>query len=178
MDDIWKDVYKKLARGNAILFGKDSACLLALAAGLDGLSRRAVVLWALTCVRKPVAALEEYFPGDGRFGQTLALARLWAEGRLKMPEARRAILSVHAAARLTEDGAAKALCHAVGQACSAVHSRRHAMGLPVYELTAMVRKYPDGWESVVAGRIEGYLAAARSAEEEARRCEEWAPFLK
>ena len=32
-----------------------------------------------------------------------------------------------------------ALCHAVGQACSTVHTQRHAMGFPIYDLTAIVR---------------------------------------
>lgn len=53
-----------------------------------------------------------------------------------MPVAKRAILDVHAMARDMDDPADAALCHAVGQRCSCVHTPKHALGLPVYELTA------------------------------------------
>ena len=33
-----------------------------------------------------------------------------------------------------------ARCHAVGQACSVVHTEGHALGYPMYELTAIVRE--------------------------------------
>ena len=67
-------------------------------------------------------------------------ARAWAAGVIRMPLARQAILSCHALAReLTAPGDI-ARCHAVAQGCSVVHTTGHAMGLPVYELTAVVRE--------------------------------------
>ena len=67
-------------------------------------------------------------------------ARAWAAGVIRMPLARQAILSCHALAReLTAPGDI-ARCHAVAQGCSVVPTTGHAMGLPVYELTAVVRE--------------------------------------
>ena len=59
-----------------------------------------------------------------------------------MPSARPAILAVHAMAKQLQDPGDAALCHGVGQGCSTVHTPRHAMGLPIYELTALVHHTP------------------------------------
>ena len=55
-----------------------------------------------------------------------------------MPIARRAILSCHAAAREQTDPVRASLFHAIGQACSVVHTPGHALGYPLYELSATV----------------------------------------
>lgn len=54
---------------------------------------------------------------------------------------RQAIPDCHAAAKETGSQADIALCHAVGQACSVVHAAGYAIGFPIYELTAIVRRY-------------------------------------
>ena len=55
-----------------------------------------------------------------------------------MPIAKRAILDCHAMAKELTNPADIARCHAVGQACSVVHTAGHALGYPMYELTAIV----------------------------------------
>lgn len=171
-------VYERYRKNRLILFGRDSACLAALGSRLSSCSRRAAVLWALGGAVRPACALAAYFPGDDRFDAAIALSRLWAEGEVKMPAARHAILCVHSAAKETFDPVARALCHAVGQACSCVHTQRHALGLAVYELTAIVRLHPEGWEDAVAGAIDGYLDMLTRAEGEALLPRRWAAFLK
>lgn len=171
-------VYERYRKNRLILFGRDSACLAALGSRLSSCSRRAAVLWALGGAVRPARALAAYFPGDDRFDEAVALSRLWAEGEVKMPAARHAILCVHSAAKETFDPVARALCHAVGQVCSCVHTQRHALGLAVYELTVIVRQYPEGWEDAVAGAIDGYLDMLTRAEGEALMPRRWADFLK
>ena len=171
-------VYERYRKNRLILFGRDSACLAALGSRLSSCSRRAAVLWALGGAVRPVRALAAYFPGDDRFDAAIALSRLWAEGEVKMPAARHAILCVHSAAKETFDPVARALCHAVGQACSCVHAQRHALGLAVYELTAIVRLHPEGWEDAVAVAIDGYMDMLTRAEGEAQLPRRWADFLK
>lgn len=73
--------------------------------------------------------------------------RRWAAGEIKMPQAKRAVLACHAAAKELSGSWAVAMCHAVGQGVSAVHVREHAMGLPIYELTAIVRAHPGDYEA-------------------------------
>ena len=55
-----------------------------------------------------------------------------------MPLAQRLILDCHAIAKELDNAADIALCHAVGQACAVVHTAGHALGLPMYELSAIV----------------------------------------
>lgn len=51
-----------------------------------------------------------------------------------------------------------AVCHAVGQACSVVHTAGHALGYPIYDLTSIV--YRTGIEDcteAVEARSRGYI---------------------
>lgn len=64
----------------------------------------------------------------------------WAKGQIKMPVARRAILELHALAKEINEEQLSLLCRAIAHACATVHTERHALGLPIYELTVMVSK--------------------------------------
>jgi hypothetical protein len=58
-----------------------------------------------------------------------------------MPIAKKAILNVHSFVKeitLEED---MALCHAIGQDCDVVDRKGRAIGFPVYDLTAIVRRF-------------------------------------
>ena len=79
-------------------------------------------------------------------------------------------------ARDMDDPADAALCHAVGQRCSCVHTPKHALGLPVYELTAAFLKGgrdPSSIERIV----DTYLDALDQAVSEAQKPRRWAGFL-
>lgn len=97
-----------------------------------------------------------------------------------MREAQRAILRCHAMAREAASAEDAALCHAVGQACSVVHTPRHAMGYPIYELTALVRRYGlDGCREAVERRVEGYRQlAVRWAGAWRDTLRRWAAFIR
>ena len=119
-----------------------------------------------------------FLPGDRRPRAALDAAWLWARGRLKMPVAQRAILDCHAMAKEVA-AADAALCHAVGQACGTVHTAGHAMGYPVYELTAIVRALGlDEGRASVEARRQAYLVRLTQAR---AACEQdagpWAGFL-
>ena len=173
------DVRARDRRGNRLLFTRESPCLQELLACIHQESRRTLVCWALACAEQPVAQLAARYPEDGRPAHALRLSRLWAEGTVKMPLARQAILQVHAMAREVRTPADAALCHAVGQACSAVHAEDHAIGLALYELTAIAREQGiDSCEAAVEARIAQYmlcLAQSRTAAEAPGR--PWAGFL-
>ena len=55
--------------------------------------------------------------------------------------AKAAILACHGAAGRCGDRFDGAVLHAVGQGCSTVHSKKHAVGLPMYLLTAVYVRY-------------------------------------
>jgi hypothetical protein len=100
-----------------------------------------MVLWAFGFAEEIVKKLELKYPNEYRPRQALATTKLWAAGKIKMPTAKRAILDCHAFAKEINSQEDIALCHAVGQACGTVHANGHAIGLPIYELTAIIYKY-------------------------------------
>ncbi|HIZ84139.1 MAG TPA: hypothetical protein H9668_06960 [Firmicutes bacterium] len=173
------EVREKLRRGNEILFSKNSACLAGLRAALEGGERRVAVLWALDVSSQAVESLEERYPGESRPREALETARLWAAGRVKMPAARQAILSCHGLAKELDDPADAALCHAVAQSCSTVHTPLHAIGFPLYELTALVRRYgPDNCREPVESRLTDYRQRLAFWAERGTDGLNWAAFLR
>ena len=101
-------------------------------------NHRAMVLWALDVAAESVAKMEEKYPDEPRPREALEAAQAWAEGKIKMRLAQRKILDCHAFAKEIDSKEHIALCHAIGQACAVVHTAGHAMGYPMYELSAIV----------------------------------------
>ena len=99
-------------------------------------------------------------PEEGRPAAAVAASRAWAAGALRMPAVRPLILACHAAARETDRENA-ALCHAVAQGCSTVHARGHALGLPIYELTALALRFGLERGEVLEARAAEYLDRLR-----------------
>lgn len=173
------DVQRWLSRHNQILFTRESPCLQELLAQIRRQKHRTLVLWAFRCVERPLAILRAHHPEEERPQQAVALCRLWAAGDVKMPVAKRALLQAHQVAKELSSPEDTALCHTVGQACATVHVETHAIGLPVYELTAIVRKYGlEACERPVEDRIAAYLeclqTCAQDVDADGRR---WAAFL-
>lgn len=178
---MWMDeVAQKKKRGNRILFSKDSLFLQDLRMLLEGRNRRVMVLWALDLAEQTVERLEESCPTDPRPRFALEAARAWARGRIKMPVAQRAILDCHAMAKELTAPADIARCHAVAQACSVVHTPGHALGYPMYELTAIVlEQSPDTCRAAVESRMDAYMEKLLFwMEQEPVYSGEWAEFLK
>lgn len=135
------EVRSRQKRKNQILFSKDSVCLQELKLLIDQQNHRTMVLWALELCGEAVRIIEEKYPGESRPKDALNASRLWAEGKIRMREAQRKILDCHALAKEISSPEDVALCHAIGQGCGVVHTVGHALGFPIYELTAIVKKY-------------------------------------
>lgn len=155
---MWLAEVQVKAKGqNQILFSKASLLLADLYQLIKNANRRALILWALELAEETVQQLEVKYPEDIRPREAVEAARAWAAGEVKMPIAKRAILNCHAMAKELSSPADIARCHAIGQACSVVHTEGHALGYPMYELTAIV------WESgldhcrdAVESRVQHY----------------------
>ena len=78
------------------------------------------------------------------------------------------------------DPADIARCHAVGQACSVVHTVGHALGYPMYELTAIVLELGLGYcREPIEERVMYYEQRLRYWVEYEKTCQQnWAGFLK
>ena len=155
----WLDeVSAKLKRRNQILFSKDSEFLQDLATLFEEQKHQVMVLWALDLAEESVVRLEEKYPGEVRPREALQAARDWAAGKIKMRLAQRKILDCHGFAKELESKEDSALCHAVGQACSVVHTAGHAMGYPLYELSAIVYRHGvEDCRDAVEQRYQEYI---------------------
>ena len=71
-------------------------------------------------------------------------------------------------------------CHAVGQACSVVHTVGHALGYPMYALTAIVLGLGlDDCREPIEQRVMYYEQRLRYWMEYEKTCQQkWAGFLK
>jgi hypothetical protein len=72
-----------------------------------------------------------------------------------------------------------ALCHAVGQACAAVHVETHAIGLPIYELGAIVKQYGiNNCQNTIENKIKYYIETLNYCEKNIDNDRDnWADFL-
>lgn len=155
----WMDeVRLKMNKGNQIFFSPKDAFLQDLATLIGEQNHQTMVLWAFDFAEKAVQKLEERYPEDSSARKALATSKLWASGKVKMPVAKREILSCHAFAKKITSSEDIALCHAVGQACSVVHANGHAMGFPIYDLTAIVHQFGlENCKEQVEARKQAYI---------------------
>ena len=135
---MFTDVEIKIKKKNSILFTKNSDCLQALCQLISEQRHTALVLWAFDCMQMPLNELMMKYSNETAFQSAFDASKLWAEGKIKMKVAKKEILRCHAVAKRLDNPRDIALCHAIGQGCSTVHVQTHALGLVVYELTAIV----------------------------------------
>ena len=151
------DVKAKAKRKNQILFSKDSLLLDNLRHLIGQANRRALILWVLELAKETTRELAGKYPEDPRPREAMAASRAWASGEIKMPIAKQAILNCHAMAKELADPADIARCHAGGQACSVVHTAGHALGYPMYALTAIILEQGlDDCRGAVEHRVRYY----------------------
>ena len=156
-----EEVQLRLKRKNQVLFSKQSDYLQELLLLFQGADHRATTLWALDFAAETVEQLEGKYPGETRPREALEAARDWAAGRIKMRIAQRKILSCHAVAKELRRREDIARCHAVGQACAVVHTAGHAVGYPIYDLTAMVCELGiENCAEAVEARKQTYIERA------------------
>ena len=174
------EVKAKAKRKNQSLFSKDSLLLTDLRHLIGQANRRALILWALKLAEETARELAEKYPEDYRPLDAIAASSAWATGEIKMPIAKQTILNCHAMAKGLTNSADIARCHAVGQACSVVHTAGHALGYPMYELTAIVLEQGlDNCRDAVERRVMYYEQRLRYRTEYKKTCQlNWAGFLK
>ena len=174
------EVRAKAKRHNQILFSKESFLLDDLRHLIGQANHRTLVLWGLELAEETAQKLEETYPEDQHPREAVGASRAWAAGEIKMPIAKRTILDCHAMAKELTNPADIARCHAVGQACSIVHTAGHALGYPMYELTAIVLELGlDDCRDAVEHRVRYYEQRLHYwAEHEKSCCQDWASFLR
>lgn len=170
----------KLKRKNAVLFAKNSGYLQDLLSLFQGQDHKVMALWAFDLAEGSIAALEEKYPQERRPREALAAARDWAAGKTKMRWAQRKILDCHAFAKEIDSREDIAVCHAVGQACAVVHTAGHAIGYPIYDLTAIIYRLGiENCRAAVERRKQDYIDRLFYWSEHCREHKgEWAVFME
>lgn len=154
---MFSDVEIKLKKRNKMLFSRDSQCLQELIKLIQLQKHRTLVMWALDCAKLTLQQFEAKYPDEHRPKTCLELCETWARGEIKMPIAKHAILASHAVAKELNDNEYSALCHAIGHAGATVHVETHALGLPIYEMTAIVIKHgKEKFQEPVSEKLEYY----------------------
>jgi hypothetical protein len=130
---------------------------------LSAEARAPLVLWAIACAERVLPYFEKKCPNDDRPRRALETGKAWVRGGVKFGEIRAASLSAHAAARETEDPAARAAARAAGQAVATAHAGRHAGGAAWYALKIVPDPEAErAWQrrSLPKGLSSRQLAAA------------------
>lgn len=86
-----------------------------------------------------IETLKQALPEIDWFEEPHLKAKLWASGKDKMTTVKPRILKLHQLAKETANEAVSALLHAYAQGLSVIHTKKHAMGLPIYQITAKIR---------------------------------------
>lgn len=155
---MFSDVEIRWKRGNRLLFSHNSPCLQGLIELMRKQNHRVLVMWALDCVKETLARFEARYPDETRPRRCLELCASWSRDEVKMPLAKRAILDAHRVAKEISNPQYGAICHAIGHAGATVHVASHAIGLPIYELTAIVLEYAlNDFSDPVRQKIDFYI---------------------
>ena len=122
-----------------ILFSRESDCLQPLLSLIEKQKHRTLVLWALEYAEELAHKFERKYPDEHRPREAVESCRAWAQGSVKMPIAKKAIHAAHnAATEIADDIVYCSIARAIGQAVATVHVETHAIGGPVYALTALI----------------------------------------
>ncbi len=95
-----------------------------------------MVVWASDMAEQALAYFEEACPDDDRPRMAIESARAWVRGDMKTGEVRKIALASHAAARNTENKAAKYAARAAGHAAATAHVIGHAHHAGAYAAKA------------------------------------------
>ncbi|PIU21641.1 MAG: hypothetical protein COT15_01205 [Candidatus Diapherotrites archaeon CG08_land_8_20_14_0_20_34_12] len=123
-----------------LLVTRESACLQPLRELIEKQKHRTLVLWTIECANSILPIFEEKYPQDKRPREAIEAAKAWANGKIKMPIAKKAAHATHNAATAVaeEDPAACAAARAIGHVVGIIHVETHALGFVIYAITAFV----------------------------------------
>ena len=135
--DYYEKILAKKNQGKSLLFRRDDLFLAQLNELILEQDHQTIILWAFDISEKTMYYLTDKYLDD-RPKRAYETVKLWSKGEIKMKEAKRTILDLHAMAKEVEEKYDELLIHALGQALSCVHTPKHAMGYPIYALSAAV----------------------------------------
>lgn len=117
----------------------DAPYIQSLVKRVETQSKPTLANWCVSyCETHILPIYEKNRPDDARPRNALIAAHEWLDGKIKLPQAKAAILECHAAAReLETNPTGQASARAIGQCASTVHSASHCLGLACYGALAV-----------------------------------------
>ncbi|NHJ86645.1 MAG: hypothetical protein FK734_14365 [Asgard group archaeon] len=130
-----------------LLVTRESPQLQPLRELIEKQKHRTLVLWTIDCAQRVLSIFEEKYPQDKRPREAIEAAKVWAQGKIKMPIAKKAAHASHNAASTiaNENPAACASARAMGHVIGTIHVETHAMGFVIYTITAFI--YASGLQN-------------------------------
>lgn len=133
-------------------------------------SKATLAVWSLDYCDQVILPLwSKQYPDDLRPQAAINAAHEWLSGKIKLPQAKAAILECHTAARESEGNpVAQAAARAIGQCASTIHSAQHCIGLAFYGALAVAYDslgIAASWDQIEesaaeeCGRMEAALRA-------------------
>ena len=98
--------------------------------------QKLLAFWAADCAEHVLPFFEAQHPKDDRPRNAIAAARSWARGEIKCGTARTAAVAAHAAARDSNNSAARLVARATGHAAGTAHMAGHARHAAAYAVKA------------------------------------------
>lgn len=160
---LFDDVQQKYRRHNQILFSQDSLILSKLIPTMLYQSHQTLIQWALLRVLPMIETLSKRYPEDNIPRIAFQKSQAYVNKQVKLPVAKQAILAVHHRAKEISNAHDIALYHAIGQGLSTIHVKTHALGIPFYELSAIVFAHHNDFMSRVIAMIDTYQLTLNQA---------------
>lgn len=159
-----------------ILVEQTDVLLEPLKTALEQASHKVQVLFAFKCIESLQKVLDEVQTDHGLLKRALENGRRWAHGEVKMTLVKPDILAIHQLAKETSDPVLIAYLHAYGQGLSVIHTPKHVLGLPIYELTGFILQQPNNL-SLLEEKVRTYLHLLNEAKAQPLTGT-WAKFIQ
>lgn len=173
------NIQSHIRRHNQLFFTKNDPFLADLNQAFNECDHKTLIIWALKNCDIIIDKLSVDPTDLTTVINAYDLCERWAKGETKMPHAKAEILKTHAIAKRLSDPVMIALIHAIGQGLSVVHTPKHALGLPIYELSAIV--YAKGATEAVDNlhqRKNEYLNILAAIKKDRPFFTNWAAFIR
>jgi hypothetical protein len=108
--------------------------------------------------------------------RALENGRRWARGEVKMTLVKPDILAIHQLAKETTSTILTAYLHAYAQGLSVIHTPKHVLGLPIYELTGLILQQPKN-QSLLEEKVRTYLHLLNETKAQPLTAN-WAKFIR
>ena len=162
---------RRMRQRRKILFDKDDELFDLLRLKIDDAAHTDLILWSFRLVKEKIDELED----DIYLYERYHIVKDWTSGKIKMKEAKAAILEIHGLAKKIDDPYLIASYHAIAQALSVVHTRGHAMGFVLYDLTSKIRRFGIDMKTLEES-VDHYLTLLDEVKVD-RSERKWATFI-